>query len=297
MRHTADRVVEDVLRERHAGALHIAGMAAAHFRAVVHRGEPASPEAFRRECLRLGIALIAACPTCGPLINLVNAILWSAEADDSPRALRQAVADTSEMFERQIHQHALTAAERALSLISDDVTIVTVAASSTVRNALRLAQRAGRRFRVLAADTAGGDMLGALRADGITTAQFDCSAGEPPSRAVSILIGADLISTDGLVNIAGTARVVEWAQQHMLPAYAVSASEKLTPMRPAPQAPAGAGVDLPCDLIPLTALGGVVTERGTLTTVAIEAWLATVGVHPMLREWFGARGTAGAHGI
>ena len=40
-----------------------------------------------------------------------------------------------------------------------------------------------------------------------------------------------------------------------------------------------------------------VTERGTLTTVAIEAWLATVGVHPMLREWFGARGTAGAHGI
>jgi translation initiation factor 2B subunit (eIF-2B alpha/beta/delta family) len=301
MRHTADRVVEDLLRERHAGALRIAESAAAHFRAVVHRGEPASPEAFRRECLRLGVALIAACPTCGPLINLVNAILWSAEADDSPRALRQAVADTSEMFERQIHQHALIAAERALSLISDDVTIVTVAASSTVRNALRLAQRAGRRFRVLAADTAGGDMLGALRADGIITAHFDCSADEPPPGAVSILIGADLISADGLVNIAGTARVVEWAQQHMHPAYAVSASEKFTPMRPAPgpsqQMPVASAADIPCDLIPLTALGGVVTERGTLTTVAIEAWLATVGVHPMLSEWFGSRGTAVAHGI
>jgi translation initiation factor eIF-2B subunit delta len=300
MRHTADRVVEDVLRERHSGALRIAESAAAHFRVVVQRGEPSSPEAFRRECLRLGVALIAACPTCGPLINLVNAILWSAEADDSPRALRQAVADTSEQFERQIHQHALTAAERALSLINDDVTIVTVAASSTVRNALRLAQRAGRRFRVLAADSAGGDMLGALRADGITTARFDDAADEHPSSAVSVLIGADLISTDGLVNIAGTAQVVEWARHRALPAYAVSASEKLTPVRPSTSQPPAAlthpSVDIPCDLIPLTALGGVVTERGTLTTVAIEAWLATVALHPMLGEWFGSHGATVAPG-
>ena len=116
-------------------------------------GQAPSPDAFRREILVTGWALIRAQVVMAPLVNLVNTVLWKIEAAESPRSLALAVGQATEEFKRQMRQHALNIAEGALGLIEKFSKIVTLSNSSTIRHALIHAQRAGRRPTVIVAES------------------------------------------------------------------------------------------------------------------------------------------------
>jgi translation initiation factor 2B subunit (eIF-2B alpha/beta/delta family) len=285
------------------GAAQIAERAADLLLKRAAAGEPPSPEAFRQELLATGWGLITAQPAMAPLVNLVNTVLWKVEESDTLAGLRGAVAQATDEFKRQIRQHALRVAEGALTLIADGAVVLTISYSTTVLNALLHAQRAGRRFSVVCAESRpvleGRQTAQALASYGIAVQLVtDATAPDAVRGATIVLVGADMLSEAGLVNKAGTRMLATVARAAGVPFYTLCGSEKFLPPgfkpieqheRPAsevwPDAPAGVTVgNRYFDTTPLDLISGIVTEHGTLPVAAIEAWLAATRLHPALQQ-------------
>ncbi len=287
----------------HAGAAEIAEQGAEILLRRARTGEAATSDAFRQELLQTGWALICAQPTMAPLVNLVNAVLWKIETINSPRALRQAVADATSDFKRRLHVHEAAIAESVLPLIPEGAVVLTNGRSTTVRAALRHAQRAGRRFRVICAEGRPGCEGRTLarelaEANIAVTLVVDALALAMVSQANLVLVGADHLTANGLVNKIGTYGIALAAHRNRVPMYALCSSEKFLPpgYHPPPQAewpadqvwsdapPNVAILNVYFDRTPLTDISGIVTEQGVLPTAGIEAWLAAIQLHPMLSQ-------------
>jgi len=253
--------------------------------------------------LDVGWTLIQAHPTMAPLVNLINALLWKIGAAENFAQGKRVIEEAASEFKRRLHVHEAAIAETTLRLISDDSQIVTNGRSTTVRAALRHAQRAGRRFRVICAEgrpaCEGRIMASELAASGIaTTLVVDALAVVMAGRSQLVLVGADHLSPAGLMNKIGTYGMVLSANAAGVPVYALCSSEKFLP--PEYQIPQQAGwppeqvwPDVPeniqvanvyFDSTPLSALAGIVTEQGVQPTAGIEAWLAAIKLNPALKK-------------
>ncbi|GAB4212987.1 MAG: initiation factor 2B [Roseiflexaceae bacterium] len=293
--------VARIAADKRSGAALLAERAADVLLRRATTGEAASPDAFRAELLATGWALIQAQPVMAPMVNLVNTVLWKLEEQETPAALRQAVADATAHFKRQIKHHALRVAENALALIEDGMTVVTLSQSSTVQHALFLAQRAGRRFSVVCAESRpsceGREMAANLAARGLSVKLLiDTAAVASVARAHLVIVGADLLGAAGLVNKIGTHALALAGQASAVPLYTLCSSEKLLPTGyPPPEqrlwpsneiwadAPDGVEVDNQYyDFTPLHHISGIVTEHGILPTETVEGWLAATKLHPSL---------------
>jgi translation initiation factor 2B subunit (eIF-2B alpha/beta/delta family) len=309
---TFTQAIDAIAADDHSGAAQIAERAADILLRRATSGEPASPDAFRRELLETGWALIQAQTAMAALVNLVNSVLWKVEQEDTPRSLRQAVALATEEFKRSLRQHALRVAEGALGLIGEGSTIVTLSNSSTVQHALIHAQRAGRRLEVICAESSpnneGREQAALLANCGLAvTLVEDQAAVAAVAEANLVLVGADMLTNSGLVNKIGTRVMAQTAHAAGTPFYTLCGSEKFLPPgfqpREATDWPVqGAWPDAPraiggsrhlFDFTPLEMLAGIVTEQGILPVEAVEAWLAATKLHPALVNY--ATGDAKEH--
>jgi translation initiation factor 2B subunit (eIF-2B alpha/beta/delta family) len=256
----------------------------------------------QRELLEVGWGLIRAHPTMAPLVNLVNTVLWKVDSTSSPQVMRRKAAEVAQEFKRQLQVHEAAIAERALALIPEGAQVLTNGRSTTVRAALRYAQRAGRRFRAVCAESRpiceGRELAAELAESGIpTTLLTDARAIACVAESQVVLVGADHLTPTQLVNKVGTYGLSLAADAGQVPIYALCSSEKFLPPEytPPPQvqwpsgqvwdeAPPGVTIDNHYfDQTPLSRLSGIVTELGILPTVGIEAWLAAIRLHPALR--------------
>jgi translation initiation factor eIF-2B subunit delta len=298
---TFTQAIDSIAGDNRSGAAQIAERAAD---ILLHRatlGEAASPDAFRQELLATGWALIRAQAAMAPLVNLVNNVLWKVEESDTPRGLRNAVAEATKEFKRQLHQHALRVAEGALPLIGEGGQIITLSYSSTVQHALLHAQRAGRRMEVICAETRPGfegrETALMLASCGVpVTLVVDSAAAAAVEEAQLVLVGADMLSEKGLLNRVGTFALAMAAKQAGVPFYTLCGSEKFMPpgfhpfdLEDGPvdevwsDAPQSVRVkNQVFDFTPLELITGIVTEQGVLPVEGIEAWLAATKLHPAL---------------
>jgi translation initiation factor eIF-2B subunit delta len=301
---TFTQAIESIAADSHSGAAQIAERAADILLRRATSGEPASPDAFRRELLATGWALIHAQTAMAPLVNLVNSVLWKVESEDTPRGLRSAVSQATDDFKRMLRQHALRVAEGALGLIGESNTIVTLSNSSTVQHALIHAQRAGRRLEVICAESRpsleGREQAALLSNCGLSVKLLnDADAIAAAAQADLALVGADMLTNRGLVNKIGTHSMAIVAHEAGVPFYTLCGSEKFLPpgFRPYQQtdqpiedtwsdvARDVGGGSLFFDFTPLEMLSGIVTEQGILPVAAVEAWLAATKLHPALANY------------
>ncbi|HNP85329.1 MAG TPA: translation initiation factor eIF-2B [Kouleothrix sp.] len=296
---TSFEAIAALAADNHSGAAHIASRAADILAQRAASGQAPSAEAFRREMLLMGRALIRAQPVVAPLITLVNMVLWRIEQGESPLHLHQAVEKVVDDFKRQLRLHALHVAEETLGLIREGCKIVTLSFSSTIQHALIHAQRAGRRFEVVCAEalpgSAGREAVQLLRNRGVAATLYDdIAAVAAIATADLVLVGADMLTIDGLVNKAGTLAMAKAARAAGTPFYTLCGSEKFVPPgfwlderergfepKEAQQYTPQLG-GLPFDFVPLELLSGIVTEEGILPIAGIEAWLAATQLHPSL---------------
>jgi translation initiation factor eIF-2B subunit delta len=299
---TFTQAIAAIAADNRSGAAHIAERAADILLQRAHVGEAPSPDAFRREILVTGWALIRAQAVMAPLVNLVNTVLWKIEEAESPASLRTAVAQATEEFKRQMRQHALNIAEGALGLIEEDSKIVTLSNSSTIHHALIHAQRAGRHPTIICAESLPGkegrDTAVRLESCGLTVLLLDDEAALAMiEHANLVLVGADMLTNRGLVNKVGTHDMAVAAKAAGTPFYTFCGSEKFLPPGFHPvdsaewlvqgdsngKAPSAITLgSLPFDFTPLELLSGIVTEQGILPVAAVEAWLAATQLHPAL---------------
>lgn len=278
--------IEEIRRDNSSGAAVLTGKAA---RALV--GWAAQPRTWE-EVVELARALLRAQPRMAPLVNLATRAV--ASWPDTHKECRR--------FLEQLHRAGEGAAQQAADLISEGTVLMTHSYSSTVLRALEIARQQGRRFLVIATESRpmreGVALARRLAQRGISVRLVaDAAAALCLREARLILVGADAISSQAVVNKIGTYMIALSAQQHRVPVYAVATSEKLLPagyeLPPElPHDPAEIECALPpgCEVLnyyfeatPLEFFAGLATEDGLLAPSAVRERLTGLQLHPALR--------------
>lgn len=172
----------------------------------------------RQAVTETAAALIRAQPDMAPLARLADSVLaaarHAARADEALRFAELAAHEFIESAARAAEQTAAHAAE----LIGDNTTVLTHSRSSTVLAAFQQARRAGRRFRVIVTESrpmmegrALAEVLAGEAAN--VTLIADTAAALVMPQVDCVLVGADCLTTDWLINKIGTRMIALAARE------------------------------------------------------------------------------------
>ncbi len=259
--------------------------------------------AFRQEILSISYTLIRSHPSMAPLVNLVNTLLWAIDSLQSLTPMKKRAVNAVADFKHQIYVREAAIAGLVLKLIPERAQIVTLSRSTTVKAALLYAQHAGRRFHVICAEGRPGyegrTMAMELNEHGVSVSLvIDALAISLTQEANLVLVGSDHVRDHELVNKAGTYGMALASHAHDVPMYTLCGSSKFLPPGYIPPSqtcwdssqvwdapPSNIAIkNLYFDHTPLSYISGIVTEKGVLPTVGIEAWLASMKLHPSLKH-------------
>ncbi|HMQ55540.1 MAG TPA: translation initiation factor eIF-2B [Anaerolineae bacterium] len=299
---TIEHQIAAIRADNSHGAAYLARRATETLSELAIETKPSSAAEFKAVVTAAGRALVAAQPTMAPLFNLVNEMLWRLDNLETPAASRNAVVDICRRFADRLDRSNQAIAAEAVGLIADGSTVLTYSASATVLTSLKQAYKAGQRFDVICTESRPvGEGLELARELGraglrvslvIDAAVFRCLPA-----VQLVLVGADSLSTGGLVNKIGTLGLAIAAQAFKVPGYALCSSTKFLPTEyePPPEPakdPAEIVADPPdqvtilnyyFDRTPLTYLAGVVTEAGRLSVGEVGQQLGQLKCHPALK--------------
>jgi len=246
--------------------------------------------------------LIHAQPAMVSIFNLANACA-TAMSKSRHGDPAQAVLATCEQFIESMHLSLQKIASNATPLIENGSVIVTHSFSSTVLQTLLAARSQNRKFRVICTESQpmqeGVALARSLAAARIpVTLVIDSAVFSFLPSASMVIVGADAVCRDGIVNKVGTMGIAQYARSHQVPVYVLTSSEKFFPAS-APAAGFGATGKVESsrtgarqitvnnilfDLTPFGLVYRLITERGLERTAAIRSRLRNIRIHPFLRS-------------
>lgn len=295
--------IAELAEDNTSGAMEIAAKAVEVVALFADEADAENASAFVGQLVAMGKALIQAQPSMAPLFNLVNSVISSVpEASDLDSA-RRMVTTTTESFAAQLPARSEEIARQALSLLGEGSRVLTHSRSSTVMAALQLATAQGRQLEVVCTESRpnyeGRAVAASLAGQGIkTTLIADSAAGHFVSQVDLVMVGADSLSTDGVVNKMVTYPIALAARAQGVPFYTLCGTEKLLPtdyphFRIEPKDPHEVWpehpeevtvINLYFDVTPLTYVSGVVTERGILAAEELDELLGQLEMHELLLD-------------
>lgn len=268
--------IEQVRRDNRSGAAELARRAAVELARWAGGRSPDEIAAAARE-------LVRAQPRMAPILHLAGAVLAN------PRQ----VASACEAFAERLARASEAVARHAAALLSQEDVVATHSRSSTVLATLRNAFAQGKRFTVLLTESRplaeGVTLARELAAAGIPVRLFtDAAVGWIVSEARIVLVGADAVTREGVINKVGTWPLVLAARERAVAAFALASSDKFVPagyeLPPEPprqpdeilpSPPSGVEVvNRYFEATPLDLFAGVVTEDGVLEPEAVAERLA-----------------------
>ena len=300
---TVAALIDELAEDHTSGAAEIATRACQVLIILAEEAEAEGADSFLEQLVTTGRALIQAQPSMAPLFNLVNSIVGSVEGVRAVETARNLARTCAEDFGAQLRLCNERIAQEALSLFPSGCRVLIHSRSSTVLEALQLAAARGHRLEVVCTESRPileGRAVAATLADkGIkTTLITDSAVAQFVGSADLVVVGADSISPDGLVNKMGTYGVALAARVREVPFYALCGTEKFLPagypyLRIEPQDPKEVWPDAPqgvevlnlyFDVTPLEYLSGVVTQQGILSLRELEEALGQIETHHILLD-------------
>ena len=174
------------------------------------------------------------------LVHQFAARAWSVanaslERGDEPKDLRAHLLQSCSVERDDLAASVLAAAQIAAATVTErDGWIATLSMSGSVQAALLALKRAGRRPRVLLAESRpkfeGRDMAAALAADGIPVwLVADAALAMLLQNASAVWLGADAVTEAGVLNKAGSFTLALAAREHGVPVHAIATRRKFLP--------------------------------------------------------------------
>jgi translation initiation factor 2B subunit (eIF-2B alpha/beta/delta family) len=258
--------------------------------------------------------VLAAQPSMAVLLNLAQQAL-QAYPDDLPlTAVRQQLQQTLAAFRRDLRASTEALCQRALAILPPQSTVLTYSNSATVIAALRYAHDHGRIRRVLLSESRpaydGRPQALALLEYGMAVEySIDMALFERLAEATVVVVGADAVFPEHLVNKLGTRALAQLAQLQGIPCFSLCAANKFLPTAATtllritehprqevwPEAPDGLAIsNRYFDTIPLALLSGIVSDQGIYTPEALRLLLQHQPLSPALQRLASGR-TASDH--
>ena len=293
--------IEEVRTDNTSGAVALSRRAAGTF-AILAGTASISPASRLLECLgETARALARAQPAMAPILNLANSVLWRAGEAAELRQIQAEVEAACREFVDGLDAAGEQVSRQASGLIRDGIAVITHSYSQTVLNALVAARKTGKQFEVICPEAR-------PICEGVALARDLGNAGIPVTLIVDaamlsvlprvrmVMVGADSISSRGLVNKTGTSLLALAVQRQGADFYALCGSEKFLPEdyvlpeepRKPPsevteeRSPNVTVANFYFDLTPLDLITGVVVEDGILTPERVKQRLRRTKTHPAL---------------
>jgi translation initiation factor eIF-2B subunit delta len=298
---SVEALIEKLARDHTSGATEIASRGSELLALFADQVEAGDASSFFRQLAATGKALIGAQPSMAPLFNLVSSAMASVEPVQDVAAARKTLKASVQGYGQELERRSATIANQALAVLNDGSRVLTHSRSSTVLAALLLAREQGLDFEVVCTESRPlyeGRMVAARLAQERVKVSLitDSAVGHSVQGVDVVLMGADSVSGDGLVNKMGTYPLALAARAQAVPFYALCGTEKFLPVdypffhideqdpqEVWPQHPQEVKVlNLYFDVTPLEYVSGVVTEKGILSRGALEDLLGQLRVHEML---------------
>jgi len=295
-------LVEEIADDRLSGASGLAAKGAAALAAFALECSVPSADEFWDELVALARALRQAQPAMAPLLHLADRALRAAQDLEDVDAMRAAVQRAAEAFETELRSGAERIAQAGAALVMDGATVVTVSHSSAVASALLHARQDGKRLRVICPESRplceGRELARRLAAAGVeVTLAVDAAAPALVAQADLVLVGADGVTAQAVINKVGTYPLALAAQAHAVPLYALAGGEKFWPPGVEPEiesrapgevwpdpAPGVIIVNRYFEAVPLALFTGLVTVTGIFPPDEVHQQVSALVVHPALTE-------------
>ena len=230
--------VEDILRrlaaDRTSGASSLLELAASAFSALSSSTVSTGSRALASEVEDLCRDIVAIQPFMAPLYNLCARVLPHADPKLPLPNMKRAVARAAAHHADGASAGLERAAAQAAKLVMEGGRVLVLSSSAAVQRSLELARTDRKRFFVVVLESR--PML-----EGRTTAARLAAAGIPVEltidaalvtevrRASQILVGADALTDQVLVNKCGTLALALVAKEYGVPLFAIAENSKLLP--------------------------------------------------------------------
>jgi translation initiation factor 2B subunit (eIF-2B alpha/beta/delta family) len=195
----------------------------------------------QRAVRETAVALIRAQSDIAPLVRISDAAFTAASRAAGAQEALRAAEQSARVFITRAARAAEQTATHASRLIDDGAVVLTHSRSSTVLAALKQARRDGRGFRVIATESRpmleGRALAEALAAEAVNvTLIADAAAALVMAEADCVIVGADRVTPEHLVNKIGTRMITLAARERGVKVIALGDTSKFIAGWPAPQA-------------------------------------------------------------
>jgi translation initiation factor eIF-2B subunit delta len=237
------------------------------------------------ELLAFAMALYRAQPAMAPLFNLVNNMLLAAESATAQEELRLRVRGAAQAFREQMEEANVRLALETLELLPRGARVLTFSYSSSVLAVLLAGHVHQRLSRVFCTESRpkqeGQHLARQLAGKGIAVRfGIDAALATFAQQADIVLVGADSITAQGVVNKLGTAGLTLVARHVGIPCYVIADRHKWFPAaatipafgqdKPAtevwPDPPEGVTIsNAYFESTPMALFSGIIGEEGLLS--------------------------------
>ena len=298
-------LLQDVTHDRKSGAWLVARKAIACLDALIKEKSSADITELIHEVEHVSSEILKSQPGMAQLTNLFNAIFETIENESSKNGvvLARKISGEAKRFEELAKKAVAKVAEFGAELIAEDSEVLVHSNSSTVFEILKKAHEAGKTFQVILTESrpigeghACAEELAKLGVHSIFL--IDAAVSKGVDSADIVLLGADSVSENTMVNKIGTKGICLLCRESVVPCYAVAESSKFSPQNLNPKKehprdpnevwdspPAETSVqNYYFDTVPLDLFTGIISEEGILTPSEIGGRIRSQKVSPKLRE-------------
>jgi translation initiation factor 2B subunit (eIF-2B alpha/beta/delta family) len=295
-------LVKPIREDLQSGAAEIALRAITVFQTILASQELKNQEDLKAALNLVVKTLLDAQPAMAPVFHLCNTVLLAISQSNNQDQTRTDCQAALEDFERTLCESAAAIAEKMYELIPPGELIFAYSFSSTVVSSLLNARARGRYFRVACTESRPsleGQKLAKQLASGNVEVIYTFDSAMTlvlPNCSVAFM-GCDCVGMPGVVNKVGSYLLALACRELNIPLYVLAGSEKIVSddrlfeferhERPGEELwasiPKGVRVlNHQFELVPLSLLSGIVTEKGILNESGIEKHVNKTKVHDSL---------------
>lgn len=245
--------------------------------------------------------LIKAQPIMASIFNLTNTIILENIGLKNNEEIKQNVHNSCQQFIQHLSLSTKIISELTVKIIKDETTIITHSYSSTLLNTLLFVKEVGKNINIICTESRpmneGVQLAKQLGKKGIKVKlMVDAGIYSILPDSDLILVGADAVSSSGLVNKIGTHGLAIAAKQYNKTLYALCSMEKILPKeypiilkykknpkeiisQPIKNV---TPVNYYFDLTPLEFITGIITEKGILSPIEIQEHISKLPMHKFL---------------